>query len=114
MATKSLHLSVVREKRLLRPLRSVNLNLNARLSFNIIVAIYIDSYSFLQKEVIWTDQILYGARNTLNQLLIGALASLLAEKLPQNYSQKYLSTDNPHVKAPNECYRNVKMIIYII
>jgi hypothetical protein len=55
LTTKSLHLSVVRKKRLLRLPRSVLLNLNAHPSFNIFVAICIDGYSFPQKEVVWTD-----------------------------------------------------------
>ena len=77
LATKSPHLSVVRKKRLLGLPRSVHLDLNPRPSFNIIVAICIDGYSFPQKEVVWTDsdEILYDARNIMIQLLIGNIGA---------------------------------------
>lgn len=50
--TKSLHLSEVRKKRLLRLPRSVHLNFNACPFFNMFLAMCIDSYSFPKKEVV--------------------------------------------------------------
>ena len=75
LPTKSLHLSVVRKKRLQWPLRCVRLNLSACPSFNTFIAICIDGCSFPQKEVVWTDQILYDTWNILIRLLIGALGA---------------------------------------